>query len=158
MYEENSERTHEIKTRTEIKAFCRRLKRSWGDDLVTLALFGSRVRGNARPESDIDLLIVKKDLPSSRLDRTLMVYRLAQAISEEYAHRLSAICYTPDEARIIKPFYLDMLAHVKILVDREEFFQQILDQLRARLHSLGARRLRDANGHSYWLLKEDLSY
>jgi predicted nucleotidyltransferase len=33
-----------------------------GDNLVSLILFGSRARGNAHPDSDVDLLLVLKDL------------------------------------------------------------------------------------------------
>lgn len=37
------------------------LQTLWGDRLVHLILFGSQVRGDARPDSDIDVAIVLKD-------------------------------------------------------------------------------------------------
>lgn len=38
--------------------FRQRLKSRCGDELISIKLFGSRARGDARPESDIDLLVV----------------------------------------------------------------------------------------------------
>jgi len=41
----------------------------WGDNLVSLVVFGSVARGDARRDSDVDLLIVGKQLPKSRFKR-----------------------------------------------------------------------------------------
>lgn len=38
------------------------LSQSLGDNLITLYLFGSKARGDSRPESDIDLLIIVRQL------------------------------------------------------------------------------------------------
>ena len=36
------------------------LERRFGHDLITLAKFGSRAQGKARPESDLDLLLIAR--------------------------------------------------------------------------------------------------
>ena len=41
----------------------------FGSRLVSLVLFGSVARGDARETSDIDLLVVARDLPRSAADR-----------------------------------------------------------------------------------------
>ena len=41
----------------------------YADDLVVCALFGSYARGTATPESDIDLLVVARNLPRGRMNR-----------------------------------------------------------------------------------------
>ena len=38
------------------------LSQSLGDNLVTVYLFGSKARGDARPDSDIDLLVIVQKL------------------------------------------------------------------------------------------------
>jgi predicted nucleotidyltransferase len=46
------------KVRSVLAELRRRLEELYGDRLVKLVLFGSRARGDARPDSDIDVLVV----------------------------------------------------------------------------------------------------
>lgn len=46
----------------ELKAFVGAVERHYGDRLHGVHLFGSRARGNARPDSDYDVAVVLKDL------------------------------------------------------------------------------------------------
>lgn len=132
-----------------------RLLACLGDALVTLVVFGSQVQGRARPESDLDVLIVARGLPRRRSDRWRLVSRLAHAVSDEFAQMLSAIVLTPEEAETVKPFYLGLLDGHRTLVDRDGFLQGVLARLERRLAELGARRLTDAQGNPYWDLKPD---
>lgn len=140
---------------SELNSFIELLKVRWKDDLVSIILFGSQARGDAKEESDIDLLIIKKDLPKSRLDRTLDIFSLARSTSEEFAYKLSPILLTPDEALLTKPFYLDMIYNSTIILDRDHFFNGIIARLRERLAILGAMQSFDEDGNRYWVLKED---
>lgn len=45
------------------------LKKQYGEDLVSLYLFGSFARGDAHPDSDLDLLIVLKSVDQSADDK-----------------------------------------------------------------------------------------
>ena len=51
------------------------MKEHYGSRLVACAVFGSVGRGTPRYESDIDLLIVARDLPRGRLNRVEEVDR-----------------------------------------------------------------------------------
>jgi predicted nucleotidyltransferase len=53
----------------DLQCFLRVLHSRYGEDLVSVVLFGSWARGEARAESDIDLLVISKHFPRSRLDR-----------------------------------------------------------------------------------------
>lgn len=41
-----------------LRDFKKKLKSHYGDELISIKLFGSRARGDVHPESDIDLLVV----------------------------------------------------------------------------------------------------
>jgi predicted nucleotidyltransferase len=138
-----------------LQRFREALEARLGSALVTLAVFGSQVTGRARPESDLDVLLVAEDLPPSRLQRQGLALDIAHAVSDEFAARVSIIALTPEEARTIKPFYLGFLEGHRLLVDRDRFFAGVLRRLRARLAELGARRLTDERGNPYWDLKPD---
>jgi predicted nucleotidyltransferase len=46
-----------------------RVRHHYGARLVSLVVFGSIGRGTARPDSDVDLLIVAENLPDGRMAR-----------------------------------------------------------------------------------------
>jgi predicted nucleotidyltransferase len=67
-----------------VEAFDLAVRLSYGDEIVTLILFGSHSRDEARPESDVDIVVVLKDI----IDRTAVRNDLADiahdAIVETY--------------------------------------------------------------------------
>ena len=139
----------------DLQRFRDALRARFGDDLITLAVFGSQVLGTARPESDLDLLLVVRGLPSRRLDRQGAVLAIAHGISDAFAERVSVIPLTPQEASTVKPFYLGLLEGHRIIVDHGGFLEGVLDRLQRRLVELGSRRLTDELGNPYWDLKPD---
>lgn len=142
-------------TQGQLAEFLDRLKNRFGDGLVTVAVFGSRARGEARADSDLDLLVVAEGFPKSRLDRQLLLLRLARAVSEDFADLIACVPLSPEEASRVQPFYLGMLSGHELLHDRAGFFRAVLERLRRRLGELGSRRLVDEDGYEYWDLKPD---
>ncbi|MEM4484005.1 MAG: nucleotidyltransferase domain-containing protein, partial [Candidatus Methanomethylicia archaeon] len=52
-----------------VDALFKELLEYFGDKLISIIVFGSVARGEARKDSDIDLFLVIKDLPKSRFER-----------------------------------------------------------------------------------------
>lgn len=90
----------------ELDRYVTALEARFGADLVSVVLFGSRARGTAGRDSDLDLLVVARGLPGSRLARQSLLFRLARTVSEEFADALMPVPLTPEEAATVKPFYL----------------------------------------------------
>jgi hypothetical protein len=139
------------------------LRAHYGDRLVAVAVFGSVGRGTPREDSDIDLLIIARDLPPGRFRRVeefLPVEARLEAVLRAREPQgapvlLSPVFKTPDEVGHGSPLFLDMVEDARLLYDPERFLERYLDQLRARLRQLGARRIRLGNAW-YWELKPDL--
>jgi len=138
------------------------IKSFYGDRLVSVAVFGSVARGTQNFDSDIDLLIIVKSLPGGRMKR-IREFEAVEDRIEPILKRLqkegintciSAILKTPEEAERGSPLFLDMVQDAKILFDRDGFFLGILERLKNRLNSLGAKRIWRGNAW-YWILKPD---
>ena len=134
----------------------------YGARLRALVLFGSVARGSARPDSDIDLLIVATPLPQGRLARVAefeaMEARLAAPLAaarRSGAHPfLSPLIKTPEEMEAGSPVHLDMPWEAKILWEKDATASAYFARLKAKLAAYGARRIARGGAH-YWLLKPD---
>jgi predicted nucleotidyltransferase len=133
-----------------------------GDRLTAVVLFGSVARGDAVAGSDVDLLIVARDLPVGQFARKRLLATadgafeadVAAAESRGVEVRLARIVRTPEEAARVIPLYLDMTEDAVLLVDRGGFFAGVLERLRASLRGYGAKRVR-LGATWYWDLKPD---
>ena len=131
-------------------------KDHYGERLISLAVFGSVGRGTPRPDSDIDLLLVIKGLPLGRITRVKEFAAIETALGMAIQGRieLSPVFKTPEEIANGSPLFLDMVEDVRMLFDRDDFFKNILKNLKERLQRLGARRIWQGNVW-YWDLKPD---
>ncbi|MFN4181000.1 MAG: nucleotidyltransferase domain-containing protein [Armatimonadota bacterium] len=134
-----------------------------GDNLVSVALFGSVARGEATETSDIDLFIVCRQLPKGIFRRYELLEPIRERLYPEMKRlweqsiysNFAELAFTEEEARQLRWIYLDMTEDAVILFDRDGFLESILDNLRQRLRELGAQR-REIEGVRYWVLKPDL--
>lgn len=134
----------------------------YGNRLVSVVLYGSVARGAMRHDSDIDLLIVARDLPAGRLNRVEEFEAVEAAVGEELSRAasrgihtsLSPVLKTPEEVTAGSPLFLDMVEDARVLYDQGGFFAAHLARLRRRLAELGAKRIWRGNAW-YWDLKPD---
>lgn len=133
-----------------------------GNNLTSVVLFGSVARGQARPGSDIDLLIICRELPSGAFRRQEMLDPVRDRLQSALDRLADEGCYvdftevirTEAEAQRMHPLYLDMTDEAVILYDRDEFFAQVLAQMQERLRAMGAQR-KQLGRLRYWDLKPD---
>lgn len=136
--------------------------KTYSDRLVSVVLYGSVARGTMRHDSDVDVLVIARDLPRGRLNRMREFEAVEDAVADEL-HRLAArgihtslspLLKTPEEVMRGSPLFLDMVEDARVLYDREGFFAAHLARVRNRLAQLGARRIWRGNAW-YWDLKPD---
>ena len=60
------------------------VRHSYGDDLLKLVLFGSRARGDAHKESDLDIAVILKSISNRSTDRKRLADIAYEAIVETY--------------------------------------------------------------------------
>jgi predicted nucleotidyltransferase len=140
------------------------IKTEYGDDLVSVAVFGSIARGTARKDSDLDVLIIASRLPRSRRERVQRFLNveskldpvLEKLLDEGYAITVSPVILTADEAREIPPLFLDLTEDAVILYDKDNFLRELLTKLKEKLQEIGATRIW-IGSKWYWKLKHGYS-
>jgi len=148
-----------------IDRLLQRLLEQFGENLVSVVLYGSVARGDFRPHSDIDLLLVFEELPPRRFARYSLIHPLLQEVQRSTAqdweagsgHRFSTILKTREEAGYTSRYYIDMTTDAVLLYDRNGFFGSVLDLLRARMKELGSRKVR-VGDRWYWDWKPDYRF
>lgn len=145
-----------------LKALVRMIIEGLGEEhILAVAVFGSVARGEARPDSDVDLLIVHRGLDKG-LGPTLTDLRPAITEMPEWKE-LEARGMKPDpfpifmteEALWERPLILlDIQDHGVILHDTG-VLQRRFEALRRRLKELGSKKVMLENGKWYWDLKPD---
>ena len=142
------------------------LKSHFSGNLVSVVLFGSFARGDFHECSDIDLLLVFEELPSSFFQKSKLFDKVEQKVKPEfkslremgYLCQFMPIMKTRSEASYHSPLYLDMVEDAKILYDKGDFFKTVLNEIKQRLSELGAKRKYLKSGGWYWDLKPDYQY
>lgn len=144
------------------KKLASEIKSYYGERLVSLVVFGSVARETQRFDSDIDILIIAKELPNGRMKR-VEEFEIVEDKLEHFLTSLqkygiytsiTSVIKTPEEAEKGSPLFLDMVEDARILIDKNDFFATILKKFRNRLKVLGAKRIWRGNAW-YWVLKSD---
>ncbi|MEW6756020.1 MAG: nucleotidyltransferase domain-containing protein [Candidatus Latescibacterota bacterium] len=130
--------------------------------ILACALFGSVARGEARPDSDIDLLVVVSQVTTDTMPRFV---RLLHALEDDpIVRELGARGLRPDPYPVFvtprdleeRPLILlDILDHGIVLIDAGPLSER-MERLRRRMAELGTRKVVHADGSWHWDLKPDL--
>ena len=137
-----------------------------GDSIISLVLYGSVARSEAKKESDIDLLIILKKASDIYYKRIKLLMEIEQEMRRSYIYEisrkkglmpyLSYIILSQKEAEKNLYLFLDMIEDSIILLDKDDFFKRRLEELRHRLNLLGAKKFFLKDGSWYWDLKPNL--
>ncbi|MFQ5853170.1 MAG: nucleotidyltransferase domain-containing protein [Candidatus Binatia bacterium] len=128
------------------------LRRALGDRLVAVVLFGSRARGDARPDSDWDLLVIAEQLPEGYWDRHRSI---REALRDGRCAGVSVVAKTPTEFEsYLAPLYLDIALDGQLLFDRNGYARGKLNELRRIIQRAGLFRERTEAG-DIWRWKQE---
>ncbi len=142
------------------------LQKEFGGSLLSVLIFGSVARGKTTASSDMDVLVVSGDFPKTlsgrmgRLTKVLTELERTETFKVMRAKGMNTWIQfhplRPEEAKLHRPIYLDMVEDCVALYDKDNFMKNVLAGLKRRLRELGARREVLKDGTWYWDLKPDI--
>jgi len=113
------------KVKEALKFFVEECKKKFGKDLVSIVLFGSRVKGYARPDSDYDILVLVRKLPEIKKRFDLME-SVEDKIWDKYQIKISSLLLEPEELfQPINPLLFGILSGYKVLFGKKDWFQNL---------------------------------
>ena len=137
------------------------LNSQWGDDLLAVIQFGSTARGPLKRETDLDLLIVRKDFPATREMRRQLeedAESLFARSQEElqrlgYAIDLSPLVWGESRFRSFSKLYLDMSGEGVICYDKTGLAAKVMERTRSWMKETGVERVQKGLKW-YWRLNK----
>jgi len=112
------------------------IKAVFGDNLVSVVLFGSYAAGKQRDASDIDMLVMADNLPLPRKERLSIILSIIRRYLLK-GKTVSLILRSKDEIRngfeYYNPLLLSISENNKLLYDREKYFSALLKDIRKKV-------------------------
>jgi uncharacterized protein len=120
----------------DILSLCRE---TFGNDLVSVVLFGSYAQGAASPESDIDLLVIVKNLPEGSDQQEQLLDSLELPILKKYHLCASVILTTPEAVlngvNTDNPLFFGIWTGYSVIFDSGDFFRHCLKTVRQHVRT-----------------------
>lgn len=121
---------------TALDELARHYRDRLGERLIGVVLYGSRARGDARPDSDLDLMVIAEGLPQDGFDRAFAVRPPRQSGADVSVRALTPAEYERD----IAPIDLDVAVDGVVLHDRGSYVADHLALIRRRIGEAGLVR------------------
>ncbi|NPA23526.1 MAG: nucleotidyltransferase domain-containing protein [Crenarchaeota archaeon] len=119
------------------------------ENLVSIVLYGSYARREARQDSDVDVIIVLEKLPEDRFELHKKLDEVEDLFWRCLSRRgvyirpvISPVILDRERANTFRPLYIDAIFDAEILYDKDNFMSNVLERVRKKLSKLGARRER----------------
>ena len=152
-----------------LKHFLTLVREEYKDEIIAVVLYGSVARGQAKPFSDLDLILVIEDPPSPYEKSTKrFILKVEDRLKDGEEFRslvksgfypdLRPIILSRSEASTNRYIFLDLIEDAIILFDRNNFFKKRLEALKRLLKELGSEKEKFEDGGWYWILKPDLKF
>jgi uncharacterized protein len=130
--------------------FVKVCKKKLGKSLISIILFGSRVKDYAREDSDYDLLIIAKNLPDIK-ERFYLLEKEESKIWDKYKIKISLLLLEEEEIfSPVNPLLFGVLSGYKVLFGGENF-KKNLQQAKAWIEEMDPIYV---EGEKEWRIKE----
>ncbi len=123
------------------------IKKKFKQDLLSVVLFGSKVKGTSTATSDIDVLVVSNSLMNDWRARDKLILDLTEDLKLKYATPIHMILVNKDEIsnaiESVYPLMLEIYEANEIIYDKENFFKKILADFEKNIHRWHAEKIEE---------------
>lgn len=128
---------------------CKELSELLGEEFVGMALFGSWARGEAREDSDVDVLVVLRSLKGLKVRS--MIYRI---IARHVKRAVTLVDVRLNEITgaevVLTPLLINVVADAIVIWDTDDILRDFVERGRALIRKAGLVRYRTPDGKYGW--------
>ncbi|PKP54300.1 MAG: hypothetical protein CVT90_01955 [Candidatus Altiarchaeales archaeon HGW-Altiarchaeales-3] len=119
-----------------LSEFIQECKNNFGNELISIILFGSYARKTHTEYSDIDLLVIARGLPKNRITRHKILNNVKLKFIYKYHVRISPVFMEPGDfsTKNINPLIYGILTGYNVIYDPMNFQNKFLVRLKPRIH------------------------
>ncbi|MFA4958213.1 MAG: nucleotidyltransferase domain-containing protein [Candidatus Methanoperedens sp.] len=126
--------------------FTRRCIEEFGENLVSVVLFGSTSRGFATKRSDVDFIIVLNQNVEEEIVKNLRLDFIMK-----FGKKIDTVCLNRNDAldnfERISPLFATLVLGIKILYDKDGFFEKEFKKFTQRISET---RIKYYEGNKLW--------
>ena len=131
-----------------LSAAAKELDELLGEEFVGMALFGSWARGEARPDSDVDVFIVLRSLKG--MEARSRIYKV---IARRVRRGLTLIDMRLEELKgtvELTPLFINIVADAIVIWDKEGLLHSFIEKGRELIKKAGLVRYKTPDGKYGW--------
>ena len=116
-----------------------RIKSVYKARLVSLVVYGSYARNEAKLNSDLDMLLILRQAGRLRKEIDAFYDNIEEPFDETLQYlfehyginlELSPLILTEENSRYFQPLYFDMIEHSEIIYDSDRYFENLLKKVK----------------------------
>jgi predicted nucleotidyltransferase len=118
----------------------------FGKNLISIVLFGSQAKGKARLNSDIDILVIVKNLSRNWREQDELAGQLRTNLWQKDLYNIQFILTTPEQIDIaiewFNPLFLSLADGCYVLLGSSHFSHKIIKRIKT-IFKIGVVKKRD---------------
>ncbi|MEW6685706.1 MAG: nucleotidyltransferase domain-containing protein [Candidatus Edwardsbacteria bacterium] len=126
------------------------LQENLGTHFRACALFGSFAKENPSPQSDIDLLVVTKELEQDRIKRRVRIYRALKEVKKKLGRDFSIVDLELEELKDLTLLLVNIAEEGIILYDQEKELTRLFQKIKSAVEKAGLVRYNTKDGKYGW--------
>lgn len=150
-----------------LDVFKKEIDKKLGNKILSMIIFGSVSRGQAKGSSDIDIFTFFDDfkIKRSELNNILTSIILNLRKTDEYIKLVDKKIYpeiypfliSKSKANDYLWVFFDATKESKIIIDIDGFAKNLIKDIKNKIENLGGKRVKLGNGKTCWILYDDFS-
>ncbi len=128
--------------------------------LIGMLQFGSTIKKPIKKNTDLDILLIFKDLPPNNFDQFKLTTKIENELNSELKKikdhniRCSFILKKADQLDHLSPFFLDFIDTSKIWYDPQNYLSNLIIDIQNWIKKYNSKKIQKGNLW-YWVYSQD---